>query len=118
MAPEVFRHEEYNETVDVYSYAMILYYLFSGKAPWCMDNGLVAVNKAALEGDRPFIPREWDSRLNHLLKQCWDENPRSRPPFRDILTTLSEFSQDVFKTRADSVAGTDDDATGCNCVIS
>jgi serine/threonine protein kinase len=34
MAPEVFRHEPYNTKVDVYSYAMILYYLFEGVPPF------------------------------------------------------------------------------------
>lgn len=30
MAPEVLRHAQYNETVDVYSYAMVLYYMVAG----------------------------------------------------------------------------------------
>jgi serine/threonine protein kinase len=34
MAPEVFRHETYNETVDVYSYGMIFFYLLDGRPPW------------------------------------------------------------------------------------
>ena len=31
MAPEVYRHEDYNHKVDVYAYAMILYQMFEGK---------------------------------------------------------------------------------------
>jgi serine/threonine protein kinase len=33
MAPEVFLHEEYTETLDVYSYSMIFYYMLRGTAP-------------------------------------------------------------------------------------
>lgn len=93
MAVEVYRHEEYTETVDVYSYAMILYYLLAGRPPWATMNGLTAVKRAAFDGDRPNIPRDWDERLSRLLQQCWDENPRARPPFSKVLEVLDEYSR-------------------------
>lgn len=34
MAPEVFQHKTYNEKVDVYSYAVIVYWVFSGYKPY------------------------------------------------------------------------------------
>lgn len=40
MAPEVFRHEPYNEKVDTYSFAMLMYFLTAGHAPWPMLNGV------------------------------------------------------------------------------
>ena len=93
MAPEVFRHEPYTETVDVYSYAMILFYLLDGKPPWPYQNGLVAVREASEEGKRPEVPRNWDQRLQSLLQECWNENPQARPPFRAILKTLNNYSR-------------------------
>lgn len=93
MAPEVYRYENYTETVDVYSYAMILYYLFSGKPPWPTLDGLEAVRRAAKEGDRPLIVRKWDQRLASLLVQCWDENMSLRPSFGKILVILSDYSR-------------------------
>ena len=146
MAVEVYRHEEYTETVDVYSYAMILYYLLAGRPPWATMNGLTAVKRAAFDGDRPNIPRDWDERLSRLLQQCWDENPRARPPFSKILEVLEDYSRkfcgivhtcqyspllihghfhvpsvgDVFKTDTDSLRQVDgppvDTKQGC-CVI-
>jgi tRNA A-37 threonylcarbamoyl transferase component Bud32 len=92
MAPEVFRHEDYTETVDVYSFAMIFYYLLSGRPPWEHLNGLKAVIKAATEADRPIIDRSWDSQLSGLMQRCWDENPSSRPSFSVILEELHEYS--------------------------
>jgi serine/threonine protein kinase len=97
MAPEVFLHKHYNETVDIYSYGMILFYLLDGRPPWPFDNGMVAVKKASEEGDRPPIPRSWDSRLQVLLQECWDENPSNRPPFRQILSTLQQYRESEFK---------------------
>ena len=40
MAPEVFRHETYSEKVDTYSFAMLMYFLTAGHAPWPMLNGV------------------------------------------------------------------------------
>ena len=92
-APEVFRHEDYNETVDVYSYAMILFYLLDGRPPWPTLNGIEAVRRASDEGDRPIIPRNWDQRLISLLMECWDENRSVRPPFKQILENLDNYSR-------------------------
>lgn len=91
-APEVFRHEHYTETVDVYSFSMIFYYLLDGKPPWPLLNGLVAVRRAANDGDRPPIPRNWDQRLQSLLRESWSEIPASRPPFRQILNLVNEYA--------------------------
>jgi len=93
MAPEIFRHLSYNETVDVYSYGMILFYLLGGKPPWPTENGLVAARKASEEGDRPSIPRHWDNRIQVLLQDCWDENPSTRPSFQQILHVLRQHSR-------------------------
>ncbi|KAL7551792.1 hypothetical protein ACHAWF_014983 [Thalassiosira exigua] len=119
MAPEVFRHEEYTETVDVYSYAMIFYYMLVGAPPWRGLSGLDAVTKAAVDGERPLIPRNVDERLSTLLKGCWDEDPRGRPSFEEIIARLNDYSRDVFKTKdgevQTSVSGHD---VKCGCVIS
>jgi serine/threonine protein kinase/ankyrin repeat protein len=98
MAPEVFRHEEYTESVDVYSYSMIFYHMLLGRPPWAGSSELDAITKAAIDGERPLIPRDVDERLCTLLKRCWDENPRARPSFEEIVTCLSLYSHDVFKT--------------------
>ena len=94
MAPEVFRHEPYTETVDVYSYGMILFYLLDGKPPWPFSNGLVAVREASYEGKRPAMPRNWDQRLQSLLQACWNENSQIRPNFQTILNTLNEYASE------------------------
>merc|ERR1712232_461542 len=93
MAPEVFRHESYNERVDVYSFAMVFYNILNGKPPWPTINGLKAVKKASNEGDGPILQRNWDIRLCNLLKRCWDEAPSNRPSFQVILEILSEYSR-------------------------
>ena len=121
MAPEVFRHEEYTDSVDVYSYSMILYQLILGDAPWGGLSGFDAVTKAAIDGERPLIPRNVDGRLSSLLKQCWDENPFSRPSFAEIIESLSAYSQDVFDSKDGDVqmmTNVLSHESKCRCVIS
>jgi serine/threonine protein kinase len=118
MAPEVFRHEEYNETVDVYSYGMIVLYLLVGRPPWPNLAGVDAVRKASVEGDRPNIPRDVDQRVQDLLKECWDENASVRPSFKRIIPVLANYSYDAFHQDSNDVltaSGHTD--TGCTCVI-
>jgi hypothetical protein len=121
MAPEVFRHEEYTDSVDVYSYSMILYQIILGDAPWGSLSGLDAVTKAAVDGERPLIPRNVDGRLSSLLKQCWDENPFSRPSFAEIIEILSAYSQDVFDSKDGDVqmmTNVLSHESKCKCVVS
>ncbi len=120
MAPEVFRHEDYTESVDVYSYSMIFYHILLGLSPWAGLSGLDAVTKAAMDGERPLIPRNIDERLSTLLKRCWDESPRARPSFEEIIKCLNLYSHDVFKMDDREVQMTSLSLSerGCACVIS
>mmetsp|Transcript_22947 Transcript_22947/g.32054 ORF Transcript_22947/g.32054 Transcript_22947/m.32054 type:complete len:127 (+) Transcript_22947:64-444(+) len=116
MAPEVYRREYYTETVDIYSYAMIFYYLLSGRPPWPTLGGPKAVAKAS-DGERPVIPRDWSWRLSTLLQQCWDENPNSRPPFSKIIDRLNDYTRDVFGSNP-NVLNAPESNTRCSCIIS
>ena len=97
MAPEVFRHEAYGRPVDVYSFSMILFYMLGGVSPWPELDGMRAVTLAATEGDRPPIPRHWDTKLADLLTVTWDDNPKKRPSFAAVLEQLHAFHQAEFK---------------------
>ena len=48
MAPEVFRHETYNEKVDVYAFAMIFYELLEGIPPFIDHDPVTAARQAAI----------------------------------------------------------------------
>jgi len=122
MAPEVFRHENYNETVDIYSFAMIFYHLVSGWQPWEDLSGREAVIKAASEAaDRPPIKKAWDDQISSLMQRCWDENKYSRPPFHVITDELNEYSKTVHNIDMENSSYLDEGGRSkskCNCVIS
>lgn len=104
MAPEVFRHEQYDEQVDVYSFAMILFYMMSGQPPWASLPGFEAVRLASERGDRPALPKDLDGRSISLLKLCWHNDSSARPSFRKILSLLHTYMEDVFHSDVNSVA--------------
>ena len=103
MAPEVFRHEPYGRPVDVYSFAMILFYMLAAEPPWLELDGLRAVKLAATEKDRPPIPRWIDKQLAELIRNAWADDPVSRPSFTAVLEELNKFHVREFKRSFDEV---------------
>ena len=95
-APEAF-NDEFTRASDVYSFALILYNMLSGHAPWPDKGGVVAVAGAALRGSRPEIPRHWDETMIALIQSCWVEPAEVRPSFTAILDQLHAFHQTTFK---------------------
>eukprot|EP00798_Chlamydomonas_sp_ICE-L_P028052 gene28052-31154_t len=95
MAPEVFRHEPYNNKVDVYGFAMICYQLFEGSLPFSRFAPVDAAQAASLLGKRP----EWSSRpkngeqLRQLIARCWAEKHEDRPEFDDIIVELEAMAE-------------------------
>lgn len=73
MAPEMLRAETYNESVDVYSYAMVLIELSHGTMPW-QDTGARPheVPHRVTNDERPLSQlREAPEELRELIQDCW-----------------------------------------------
>ena len=101
MAPEVIKGERYNESIDVYSFAMVLIEMASGVVPWkhrpdCLGDGCkgcLAQQEVpylvAKEEKRPPLPRRLlqaspntpDSFLRSLIEECWRQDASQRPCF-------------------------------------
>lgn len=116
MAPEVFRHEPYGRPVDIYSFAMILYYMLQGESPWPELSGIEACKLAAMEFHRPSLPRCWDTQLIKLIGTCWDADPSVRPSFAAVLESLNEvFKQILGSSYEDRLKGTGSRTTDVGC---
>lgn len=102
MAPEVARHEAYSEKVDVYSFALVFYYMLYGSEPWPTHSGVAAAFAAAMELSRPLVPRFWDSRLASLLKDSWAADALVRPSFKQVLSRLDELDMGAESFRRDN----------------
>jgi serine/threonine protein kinase len=69
MAPEVFLHEPYNTSVDVYSFAMICYQLFEATVPFEGVDALSAARQAALNSLRPVFTALPPSAPNREIRE-------------------------------------------------
>lgn len=88
-APEILRHDSYNSQADVYSYAIVLWELFTGKIPF---SGIPPMNAGILVASnqlRPELPADIDPDWRHLVTWCWSEDPNKRPNFDAIIAYLT-----------------------------
>ncbi|CAL5403941.1 unnamed protein product [Camellia sinensis] len=102
VAPEVFRNEEYDTKVDVFSFALILQEMIEGCAPFSMKQE-IEVPKAYVANQRPpfrALPKLYAHGLRELIEECWSENPFNRPTFAQIIVRLEDiYNQLVHKRR-------------------
>ncbi|XVF60808.1 hypothetical protein PTKIN_Ptkin08bG0077700 [Pterospermum kingtungense] len=99
VAPEVYRNEEYDTKVDVFSFALILQEMIEGFPPFhtMQEN---EVPKAYVANERPpFLApaRRYAHGLKELIEECWSEEPFKRPPFRQIITRLDHISNQLVR---------------------
>ena len=77
-----------------------------------------AVRAAALNQERPLIPRHWDLSLQELLRSAWADEPRARPSFAAVLEILENVYKSIFKMSSEeAMRRGDKEPDGCNCTL-
>ena len=104
MAPEVFLQQPYNEKADVYSYAIIMWYVHAGQPPFVLDDPKSIAARAAHAGERlrpdPGVFRRCRTALR-IIPPMWSHDPDDRPPFEAVLADL-ELAQTATGRRRSS----------------
>ncbi|GLJ40447.1 hypothetical protein SUGI_0833400 [Cryptomeria japonica] len=95
MAPEVIEHKPYDRKVDVFSFAIVLWELLTGKLPYDYLTPLQAAVGVVQKGLRPTIPKNTHPRLAELLDKCWQQDPTLRPDFCEITEILQHTLKEV-----------------------
>jgi len=92
MAPELFDEEpSCSRATDVWSFGCILHQLFTNELPW--HNLELSAVQRRLVLKQPFpiredLPEDWKA----LVRRCTDLDPRSRPRFNQIMSSLEELA--------------------------
>mmetsp|Transcript_17739 Transcript_17739/g.44683 ORF Transcript_17739/g.44683 Transcript_17739/m.44683 type:complete len:584 (-) Transcript_17739:108-1859(-) len=104
MAPEVLsnllgRKMPYDQRVDVYSYAILLWEIFHCKVPYGetgMDQMAIA-NAVFSKGIRPPMSRSCPPEVAKLITACWESDPNRRPSFKDVVARMNQIESTIPK---------------------
>lgn len=89
MAPEVFTHQPaYSYPVDVYSFGMLMYYLFAGIKPFFEVGDGVECARLALRGSRPVMQAVDTFEMRSVISACWAHEPAHRPRMSTLASEL------------------------------
>ncbi|RGB39973.1 kinase-like domain-containing protein, partial [Rhizophagus diaphanus] len=92
VAPEVLRGNPYTQAADIYSFGMIMYYVATGRQPFCNCAHDEILVLDICKGIRPEINEpEAPKCYIDLMKRCWDSNPNNRPKATEINELIKLF---------------------------
>uniref|UniRef100_A0A7N0RGN2 non-specific serine/threonine protein kinase n=1 Tax=Kalanchoe fedtschenkoi TaxID=63787 RepID=A0A7N0RGN2_KALFE len=90
VAPELFKNEEYDTKIDVFSFALILQEMIEGCPPF-PEKQEIDVPKAYVANERPpfrAAPKLYAHGLRELIEESWSEETLLRPTFGQIIHRL------------------------------
>lgn len=85
---ELLEARPFNKSVDVYSFAVLLWEIFTGEIPWAMLT-VEEIRERVSAGTRPRIPVGLiPPQCVRLIEKAWSVDSNQRPEFPDIVDTL------------------------------
>ncbi|XP_048048754.1 mitogen-activated protein kinase kinase kinase 20 isoform X3 [Megalobrama amblycephala] len=94
MAPEVIQSFPVSETCDTYSYGVVLWEMLTREIPFKGLEGLQVAWLVVEKNERLTIPSCCPASFACLMRSCWVTEPKDRPVFKDILSTLESMWND------------------------
>jgi serine/threonine protein kinase len=91
IAPEIFSGKKYTFKSDIYSIAILMWEISSGKPPFMNYNHDCNLAKNIVNGMRPKIVSEIPLKYKCLMEQCWDADPLKRPNIKALRKKISEI---------------------------
>ncbi|XP_043706675.1 integrin-linked protein kinase 1-like [Telopea speciosissima] len=94
VAPEVYKDEIFDRSVDAFSFGLILYEMIEGVQPFHPNPPEEASIMICLEGKRPPVKvksKSYPPDLKGLIEECWNPEPLVRPTFSEIIVRLDKI---------------------------
>lgn len=91
-APEILLKSTYSQKVDVYSFGICLWQIFTGcdvHTSIHMAELIEGVTKRDLRPDSKLLPLS----MARIAEACWSRNPNSRPSFNEIIDMLESATE-------------------------
>lgn len=95
MAPEVALNELYGLSVDIYSFAIVLWEILSLDRAFGKLSTEEFKTRAVQGTERPPLSKEWSDNLQHVLRESWQRDPSLRPTADAVLQMLRQEVQDL-----------------------
>ncbi|XP_077436671.1 mitogen-activated protein kinase kinase kinase 20 isoform X3 [Vanacampus margaritifer] len=94
MAPEVIQSLPVSETCDTFSYAVVLWEMLTREVPFKGLEGLQVAWLVVEKEERLTVPSGCPASFAELMRDCWMTDPKERPTFKQILSTLEAMAND------------------------
>ncbi|XAR71042.1 Non-specific serine/threonine protein kinase [Bertholletia excelsa] len=94
VAPEIYKDEIFDRSVDVYSFGLILYEMVEGVQPFHNKSPEEAAKLMCLTDRRPLLKtksKHYPTQLKELIEKCWHPDSAARPSFYDIIIQLNKI---------------------------
>lgn len=88
--PELFLHEEYTLKSDIYSFGMVLCYIYVQEPPFDESLSVSDLSEFVVDGERPILPGNVSPKIAELIEKCWDREPDNRPTITYIQRLLGD----------------------------
>jgi len=98
----VFEHNPYDKSVDVFSFAMMLYEMFEGEAPF-EDREAYEAPTLIARHERPAMKATYPPGMVDLIKSCWSSYTPKRPPFDSIVQKLEKILEGIIPVPKDRI---------------
>jgi hypothetical protein len=93
MAPEVVLNRQYNQTVDTYSFGILVWQVATGKVPFQHFGKRAFLDRVVIGGERLKLYRnKWPAEFCDLLERCWAQDAGSRPDLAVVVKDLSRIA--------------------------
>ena len=91
MAPEVALGQVYDQSIDVYSFALVMWECVHGKKPYMGLDVDMHARVVCMSGGRPDIDNSVPANVAAVMRDCWNESARRRPSMGDAALTLQQM---------------------------